>query len=462
MEVHKLLERVQSHAVDRGQVEHIELLAAHRATFAAPRQPLDGRLASLLAHQGVDKLYAHQAAAVDAARDRRDFVVVTGTASGKTLCYNLPILETALGDPDARALYFFPTKALAQDQLKGLLELIGDDERIADSVRPGVYDGDTPTAQRRRIRNEANLVLTNPDMLHAGILPYHPKWADLFAELRYVVIDEVHSYRGILGAHVAAVLRRLDRVCEHYGSRPTYLAASATIANPGELVSRLIGRPVEAIDNDGSPRGAKHFVMWNPAPLGADSLARRAANDDAVTWLTESVESGAQALAFARTRQATELIHRHTREALAERHSPHAGKVRAYRGGYLPIERRSIEQDLASGELRGVAATNALELGIDIGSLDVTILAGYPGTIASCWQQAGRSGRRNEESLTVLLAGNDPVDQYLLRHPGYFFRPAAGARRRRCRQSVCPRKAPQGGGVRVAADARGRRAVWAP
>ncbi|MEM1304842.1 MAG: helicase-related protein, partial [Planctomycetota bacterium] len=297
----------------------------------------------------------------------------------------------------------------------------GDNASLREAVRPGVYDGDTSTAQRRRIRNESNLVLTNPDMLHAGILPYHPKWAELFADLRYVVIDEVHSYRGILGAHVAAVLRRLDRVCEHYGSRPTYIAASATIANPGDFVSRLIGRPVQTIEEDGSPRGAKHFVFWNPSPIGADSLARRAASDDAVTWLTESVAAGAQSLAFARTRQATELIHRHTREALTERHSANAGRIAAYRGGYLPNERRSIEQGLAGGEVRGVAATNALELGIDIGSLDVTILTGYPGTVASCWQQAGRSGRRSDESLTVLIAGNDPVDQYLLRHPDYFF-----------------------------------------
>ncbi len=320
-----------------------------------------------------------------------------------------------------RALYLFPTKALAQDQLKGLLELVNDDPQLSKAIRPGVYDGDTPTAQRRRIRGEANLVLSNPDMLHASVLPYHPKWAAFFSELRFVVVDEVHTYRGIIGAHVSAVLRRLLRVCEHYGSRPVFLAASATIANPGELTARLIGRDIEVIDDDGSPRGRKYFALWNPSPLGNDSLARRSANDDAVTWLVEAIKEGGQALAFTRTRQAAELIHRYAREQLTAEHSPLADKVRAYRGGYLPNERRQIEQDLFSGNLRGVAATNALELGIDIGTLDVALLVNYPGTIASSWQQAGRSGRRHDESLAVLLAGNDPVDQYLLRHPDYFF-----------------------------------------
>jgi DEAD/DEAH box helicase domain-containing protein len=359
--------------------------------------------------------------ALEAARAGRDCVVVTGTASGKTLCYNLPILEAALANDAARALYLFPTKALAQDQLKGLLELVGDDPQLAAAIRPGVYDGDTPTAQRRRIRSEANLVLSNPDMLHAAVLPYHPKWAAFFAELRYVVIDEVHTYRGILGAHVSAVLRRLERICAHYGSRPVFLAASATIANPGELAGRLVGREMTVIDNDGSPRGRKYFALWNPSPLGRDSLARRSAMDDAVAWLVESVQAGGQALAFTRTRQAAELIHRYARSELVAQHSPLADSIRAYRGGYLPNERRNIEQELFSGKLRGVAATNALELGIDVGSLDVALLVNYPGTIASSWQQAGRSGRRHDESLAVLLAGNDPVDQYLLRHPQYFF-----------------------------------------
>ncbi len=421
MDVTGLLERVKSRRDYAGQLEHVEMLPERAGEFAAPATPLPDPLKRMLAGRGVERLYSHQVTALEAARDGRDWVAVTGTASGKTLCYNLPILEAVIGDPAARALYLYPTKALAQDQLKGLLELVGDDEQLAAAVRPGVYDGDTPTAQRRRIRNEANLVLSNPDMLHAAILPYHPKWAQFFTELKYIVIDEVHTYRGILGAHVSAVLRRLMRVCEHYGSRPVYLATSATIANPGELVSRLVGREVQVIDNDGSPRGRKYFALWNPTPLGVDALARQSPNDDAVMWMIEALEADGQVLAFTRTRQAAELIHRYTKQALDENRSPHANRVQAYRGGYLPNERRGIEQDLFAGKLRAVAATNALELGIDIGSLDVALMVNYPGTIASCWQQAGRSGRRHDESLAVLLASNDPVDQYLLRHPDYFF-----------------------------------------
>jgi DEAD/DEAH box helicase domain-containing protein len=420
MDVAALIERIQARPDYAGQLEHVEVLPERPGRYASPQQPLAEPMRRLLASRGIEQLYCHQVAALEAARAGRDFVVVTGTASGKTLCYNLPILEAATSG-EVRALYLFPTKALAQDQLKGLLELVTDDAALGRAVRPGVYDGDTPTAQRRRIRGEANLVLSNPDMLHASVLPYHPKWAAFFSELKFVVVDEIHTYRGILGAHVSAVLRRLMRVCEHYGSSPVFLAASATIANPGELASRLIGRKVDVIDDDGSPRGCKYFALWNPAPLGKDSLARRSANDDAVTWLVEAIEAGGQALAFTRTRQAAELIHRYAREQLIAERSPLAEKVRAYRGGYLPNERRQIEQELFSGNLRGVAATNALELGIDIGTLDVALLVNYPGTIASSWQQAGRSGRRHDESLAVLLAGNDPVDQYLLRHPNYFF-----------------------------------------
>lgn len=456
MDVAALLNRMTSHRDYAGQLEHVEELPERLGRFVEPGVLLAGPLKRLLAGRGVERLYLHQAAALESARAGRDWVAVTGTASGKTLCYNLPIIDSIIsgslpsagrvgegGEPwtrcdhpspspspsrggeqrnsDVRALYLYPTKALAQDQLKGLLELVAGDSELAAAIHPGVYDGDTPTSQRRRIRNEANLVLTNPDMLHAGILPYHPKWAEFFASLQFVVLDEVHTYRGILGAHVSAVLRRLLRVCRHYGSRPVFLATSATIANPGEFVSRLIGREVEVIDDDGSPRGRKYFALWNPAPLGHDSLARRSASDDAVMWLEAAVEADGQALAFTRTRQAAELIHRYLRQSLEGRRSPHADKVRAYRGGYLPNERREIEQDLFAGRLRAVAATNALELGIDVGSLDVAVLVNYPGTIASCWQQAGRSGRRHDESLAVLLAGNDPVDQYLLRHPEYFF-----------------------------------------
>jgi len=421
MDVAAFLNTIRSLPRYAGQIEHVEILPERDGTFAQPSTPLPEALRSLLAARDIEQLYSHQVAVLEQARAKQDTVVVSGTASGKTLCYNLPILETMLADPDARALYLYPTKALAQDQLKGLLELLSTSEEIHQQITPGVFDGDTPTAQRRRIKAEANLVLSNPDMLHASILPHHPKWGQFFSELRYVVLDEVHTYRGILGAHVACVLRRLQRVCEHYGSRPVFLAASATIANPGELASRLVGRDVAVVDEDGAPRGKKYFAFWNPAPLGKDNLAHTSPTEDAVNVMVEAIENEAQTLAFTRTRQAAELVHRYVAESLRERRSPFAKSVRAYRGGYLPNERRQIEQDLFSGQLRGVASTNALELGVDIGSLDAAILIGYPGTIASTWQQAGRSGRRHDESLVVFIAGNDPVDHFLLRHPDYFF-----------------------------------------
>ncbi len=420
MDVASFLDRLRSRPYYDEQIRHTEVLPERAGQFADPSRPLPAELRRVLRARGIERLYTHQVDVLEAARRDRDVVVVTGTASGKTLCYHLPVLERAAADPEARALYLFPTKALAQDQLKGLLELVAEGP-LQDRIRPGVYDGDTPTGQRRRIRSEANLVLSNPDMLHASILPYHPKWARFFQHLRFVVLDEVHSYRGILGANVACVLRRLQRVCGHYDAQPVFLATSATIANPGELVGRLIGRDVEVVQRDGSPRGRKIFALWNPSAPRDDRLARQSAHNDAVEIMVEAVAEGAQTLVFGRTRQATELVYRYATKRLDELGSPAAKQIRAYRGGYLPAERREIEQALFSGRLRGVAATNALELGIDVGSLDVTVLAGYPGTISSTWQQAGRSGRRREESLAVLIAGNDPVDQYLLRHPDYFF-----------------------------------------
>ncbi len=415
MDVERLLAKIQSDPRYSGQIVHIERLGRRAARHGRLQSPLPAELERLLAERGITSLYVHQVRAIEAARQGRDFVVVTGTASGKSLCYHLPILERGWHDPSSRALYLYPTKALSQDQLRGLGLLLGDE---LSRFRPQVYDGDTPVSLRRRVRSESRLVLTNPDMLHVSILPNHPQWAVFFSELRFVVIDEIHLYRGIFGAHVANVLRRLERVCTHYGSRPVYLAASATVANPAEFAARLLHRQVEVIDDDGAPRGPKWFVFWNPR--AADGAARTA-TDDAVWWLEELIGYGAQALAFTRTRQAAELIYRYLRERLEERGSPATARVRAYRGGYLPDERRQIEQGLFSGQLQAVACTNALELGIDVGSLDAALLVHYPGSIAATWQQAGRAGRRQEESLAVLLAGNDPVDQYLLRHPNFFF-----------------------------------------
>ncbi len=439
MDVPRFLEQLQHDPRYAGQLQHVHVLPAREARFGRLCRPLPDMVARLLARVGIEQLFTHQAAAFQAASQGDHTVVVTGTASGKTLCYNLPILEQCVADPDARALYLFPTKALAQDQFRGLLHLVGTDDEAAKMFRPGVYDGDTPPAQRRRIQAEANLVLSNPDMLHASILPYHPKWARFFSSLRFVVLDEIHTYRGILGANVACVIRRLRRICQHYGAEPVFLSASATIANPGELASRVIGDEVVVIDDDGSPRGKKYFVLWNPIQEQysrennsqtsevTDGLSRRGANEDAVWLFTAGIKAGAQCLAFARTRQATELICRYAQDLLREENGANGSRaafveaIRAYRGGYLPEERRQIEKDLFRGSLRGVASTNALELGIDVGALDMTLLVNYPGTIASTWQQAGRSGRRSEESLSVLIAGNDPVDQYLLRNPKYFF-----------------------------------------
>ncbi|GIW94685.1 MAG: putative ATP-dependent helicase YprA [Pirellulaceae bacterium] len=415
MDVASLLSRIQSDPRYAGQIQHIQRVEGRPPSYATLDPPLAEPLSQLLRSQGIDQLYSHQVRAVQAARAGRDWVVVTGTASGKTLCYHIPVLETGWQDPSARALYLYPTKALSQDQLRGLEALLG---KECERFRPRVYDGDTPVSVRRRARAESRIILTNPDMLHVSILPYHPQWAVFLSELRYVIIDEIHMYRGIFGAHVANVLRRLQRVCAHYGSRPLFLAASATVANPGELASSLVNRKVEVISEDGSPRGSKWFVFWDPrAPEGS----YRTATDDAVWWLEELIAQGAQALAFTRTRQAAELIHRYLRERLEERGSPAASRVRAYRGGYLPSERRSIEQGLFSGRLQAVACTNALELGIDVGSLDAALLVHYPGSIAATWQQAGRAGRRQGESLAVLLAGADPIDQYLMRHPDFLF-----------------------------------------
>jgi len=404
-----------------GQVVHVKSTPARPARFADPAAPLPEALAAGLTATGIKRLYVHQARALDLARQGKDFVVVTGTASGKTMCYNLPVLERLLADPKAKALYLFPTKALAQDQLGTLKRWAGAGPQLADVLRPATYDGDTPRHNRRRIRTEANVILSNPDMLHVGVLPYHPRWASFFQDLRYVVVDELHQYRGIFGSNVSMVMRRLARVCAHYGSRPQFICASATIANPGELAEAVTGRPCETVDTDGSPRGPRLFVLWNPPPFGADSLARKSASMEATDLLVRLVERGVQTIVFTKARVVAELIYRYARERLERTNKALADKVRAYRGGYLPEERRAIEQALFTGKLLGIASTNALELGIDVGTLDASILVGFPGTIASTWQQAGRAGRGREQALTVLVAYNDPIDQYLMHHPEYFF-----------------------------------------
>ena len=394
-------------------------LKAREARFAEPTTPLHPGLRSALRAQGIERLYTHQASALDSVSAGRDTVVVTGTASGKTLCYNLPILNHLLEDPQARALYLFPTKALAQDQLGALERLLASDERLA-RLKASTYDGDTPQNRRKAARQGASILLSNPDMLHNAILPQHGRWLreGFLADLRYVVIDELHSYRGIFGSHVAGVIRRLRRVCHH---DPIFIATSATIANPGELTARLTGREPVVIDDDGSPRGRKHFILWNPPLIDRQQLERRSANVEAQELMRALVIADCQTITFAKARVAAELIYKYVHEALSKGYSKLAARVRPYRGGYLPQQRREIEAQLFSGELLGVCSTNALELGIDVGSLDAAIIVGFPGTICSTWQQAGRAGRTRDDSLCVLIAYNDPVDQYLMRHPDYFF-----------------------------------------
>jgi DEAD/DEAH box helicase domain-containing protein len=370
-----------------------------------------------LADRGIGQLYSHQAEAFDAIEQGQNVVVVTPTASGKTLCYNLPVLNLLLADPGARAMYLFPTKALAEDQLHELQTAI---DEMGSEIRAFTYDGDTPQDARKAIRQRANIVLTNPDMLHAGILPHHTRWAKLFENLRYVVVDELHYYRGVYGSHLANLLRRLKRVCEFYGSKPIFICCSATIANPRELAEALTELPFRIVDSNGAPRGEKFFVFYNPPVVNRQLGIRRSYIGEARRIALEFIEHRLQTLVFANNRLATELLVTYLKDAV-ERGPLPKDAVRGYRGGYLPRERREIERKLRDGEIRAVVATNALELGIDIGSLDAVVMAGYPGTIASTWQRAGRAGRRQGASAAVLVASSAPLDQYIVEHPDYFF-----------------------------------------
>ncbi|MEQ1949240.1 MAG: DEAD/DEAH box helicase [Bryobacteraceae bacterium] len=371
---------------------------------------------SLLA-RGIRQLYSHQSEALAHASAGRNVVVVTPTASGKTLCYNLPLLQRLTADPAARAMYLFPTKALAEDQLAELQQAVN---ATGSDLRAFTYDGDTPQDARRAIRERANVVLTNPDMLHAGILPHHTKWAKAFENLHYIVIDELHSYRGVYGSHLANVLRRLRRICEFYGSKPQFICCSATIANPKELAEALTGESFELVGENGAPSGDKYVVFYNPPVVNKALGIRRGYLNETRRIAKELLDRGQQTLVFANSRLATEVLLTYLKD-------DHSG-VRGYRGGYLPKERREIERKLRDGEIRAVVSTNALELGIDIGSLDAVVMAGYPGTIASTWQRAGRAGRKQTSSLAVLVASSAPLDQYIIEHPEYFFeRPAEHA-----------------------------------
>jgi DEAD/DEAH box helicase domain-containing protein len=409
----RLLSEIRADPRYRDQIVHEERFPARPARYGTLRRLLAAPIAEALGRLGITRLYTHQAEAVEAVRDGESVIVTTGTASGKSLCYMLPVLETMLGDPGARALFLYPTKALAQDQQDALGEFGLD-------LRFGSYDGDTPQAERRRLRQEAQILLSNPDMLHVGILPQHFRWTPFLKNLRYVVLDDMHVYRGVFGSHVANILRRLVRVCRLRGVNPQVLCTSATVANPQEFGRRLTGRSLRVIEEDGAPRGPRRFVLWNPPLVDRARMARRSPYTEAAWLLAAFVQRGVRTIAFTKARKITELVHRYTADALRETPAL-AARISPYRAGYLPAERREIEQRLFRGELAGVVSTSALELGIDVGGLDAAILVGFPGTMASVWQRAGRAGRGEDESVALLIALEDALDQYLMRQPGYFF-----------------------------------------
>jgi DEAD/DEAH box helicase domain-containing protein len=395
-------------------VRHIP---AREAQFRAMPAWVRPELAAAYLAKGIEKLYTHQAASAELAHAGKNFVVVTPTASGKTLCYNLPVLNAVLENADTRALYLFPTKALAQDQLAELHDLA---QRLDDCFGVFTYDGDTPSDARRAIRERGHVILTNPDMLHTGILPHHTKWTRVFENLRYIVLDELHTYRGVFGSHLANVLRRLARIAEFYGSKPQFICCSATIANPGELAAQLIAEPVQVVEENGAPAAEKLFVFYNPPMVNRNLGIRRSYLNETTRVAKELLARKLQTIVFANSRLHTEVLLTYLQQA--NRPGPgEAEPIRGYRGGYLPGERREIERGLRDGRIRGVVATSALELGIDIGSLEASVMAGYAGSIASTWQRAGRAGRRSGTSCAVMVASSAPLDQFIVQHPDYFF-----------------------------------------
>ena len=419
MDTSDFLQYLKAQATYNNQIVHIEHILPREANCAELDEPLVASLQEQLEKHGMVSLYTHQAEAVNNARQGRNVMVSTSSASGKSLCYNTAVLQALLTEPASRALYLFPTKALAQDQIRVLRELFH--PSLLKDEEFSTFDGDTPMAERAEIRKRARIILTNPDMLHVGILPNHQYWSRLLRSLKYVVIDEAHIYRGVFGSHVAGVMRRLRRLCNFYGSNPQFICCTATIANPGEHAEKLVGLPFTVVDNDGSPHGEKDFVFWEPPIIDVKKSTRRSANSEATNLFTELVSQGIRSLTFARSRRLTEIIYTYSRDRLDEIDPALARRIKAYRAGYLPKERRQIERELFSGQLLGVVATVALELGIDIGDLDATVLTGYPGSIASTWQQAGRSGRGKGGSLSFLIGLDNPLDQYFMRHPEFFF-----------------------------------------
>ena len=417
MNTGQLLTYLKSNPDFISNVTHWQVMPARPAKYADYPDDFDPALRAVLESRGVKRLYSHQRRALDLAQAGKDFVVITPTASGKTMCYNLPVLSEILRDNESRALYLFPTKALSSDQVAELYEII---KAMDAPIKAFTFDGDTPVSARKAIRQAGHIVVTNPDMLHAGILPHHTKWVKLFENLKYIVIDEIHAYRGIFGSNLANVIRRLKRICAFYGSHPQFICCSATIANPRELAERLTGRPMELIAESGAPTGEKHVIFYNPPVVNKQLNIRDSATRQTFGISRLLLKNGVHSIVFARSRLMVEVLARRLkdqcRNALGE-----APNVRAYRGGYLPSLRHQIEQELRAGQVDIVVSTNALELGIDIGRLDVCVLCGYPGTIASTWQQAGRAGRRQGVSALIMVATSSPLDQYIIAHPEYFF-----------------------------------------
>ncbi len=410
------LEELKQQGEIMANVTHWHTIAPKEAVTSPFPEDLHPAWRKVLQERAIDRLYSHQASVYEAVRSGAHVTVVTPTASGKTLCYNLPVIQTILESNAARALYLFPTKALAQDQAVELRKLA--DTMEAD-IKTHTYDGDTPPNVRTAIRNAGHAVITNPDMLHSAILPHHTKWVKLFENLKYIVIDEVHAYRGIFGSHVANVIRRLKRICRFYGSDPQFICASATIDNPKEHADKLIGERTVLVSNNGAPAGEKHFIFYNPPVVNRQLGIRRSSVLETQKLAGQLIAQGVQTIVFARSRVRVELLLTYLQDLT--RHKLKSGTIRGYRGGYLPKLRREIEHGLRSGEIRAVVSTNALELGIDIGQLQACVLNGYPGTVASTWQQSGRAGRRQESAVIFMVASSNPLDQYMIQNPAFFF-----------------------------------------
>jgi DEAD/DEAH box helicase domain-containing protein len=428
MTIEQILDRLQRDKQFMASVTHWKVLPAQDAVYAEFPNSVNPELVRALQEHGIKKLYSHQAQAIQEILSGKNTVIVTPTASGKTLCYNLPVLNSVMETGEARALYLFPTKALSQDQvneLQNVVDLLRG--RTSFDIKTYTFDGDTPVSVRKTIKSSGHIVVTNPDMLHTGILPHHTQWIKLFENLRYIVIDEIHQYRGVFGGHLANVLRRLKRICQFYNSHPVFICCSATIANPRELAENLTGEPMVIIDQNGAPRGEKHFILYNPPVVNRELGIRRSYLKESERIAAQFVGNLLQTVVFARSRMNVEILLTYLREGM-KRYKKSASLIRGYRGGYLPLERREIEKGLREGSVIGVVSTNALELGIDIGQLQVAVLAGYPGTISSTLQQAGRAGRRLDTSVAILVSSSSPLDQYIVNNPQYFLEtsPEAG------------------------------------